>query len=78
MKVFLWYQRPPREQWVLKVIHETGDKIATARTWFPEYSRSNVPPPSVTVPAVVTCARMVRAAIEGEEARYQVELRSSE
>lgn len=90
MKIFLWHQRSPREQWVLKVIHEGVGNIAIARTWFPEYNRLTVPPPSVTVPAAIAC--MARAAIEGEKradayehdhrtkltSHYQVDLRSNE
>lgn len=78
MKVRLWLQRPPRESWVLRVIHETNDGTAIVRTWFNEYPPTTHPPPSVTVPIALACARLARAALEGqvESKSFSVEMKS--
>jgi hypothetical protein len=78
MRIWLWLQRPPRVQWVLKVIHDTPEGTAIVRTWFEDYGPGAPPPPYVTVPVALACAGIARAAIAGADAatKYQVELRS--
>lgn len=65
MKIRLWLQRPPRVQWVLRMILHSRDRKVIVRTWFQEYGPGCPPPPSVTLPVAMSCARIARAALEG-------------
>lgn len=75
MKIRLWLQNPPRVEWVMKVTHENDRGSVIVRTWFSEYKdRRGHPPPAVTIPAALACARIAQAALAGEvlEGSYRV------
>ena len=64
MIITLHLQRPPREQWVLKVVHQTDIGEAIVRTWFTEYAPEHRPPSSGVTPLALLCAKIARAALE--------------
>ena len=78
MKIRLWLQRPPRVQWVLRVVHQEGDTEVNIRTWVPEYPPHQHPPAQVVKPVAIACARIALAAAKGAlgDSKYQVELRN--
>lgn len=78
MKVFLWLQKPPRVQWVLKITDSSPTHTVTVRTWLNEYGPDVVPPPSAVTPLAVACARLALTALTEavDDAKFQLEVKA--
>lgn len=78
LKMKLWLQRPPRVMWVLRVIEKSEHGEAIVRSWFPEYTGGEPPPPEVVMPVALACMRIAKAAVAGEvvDSKYSVELKA--
>ncbi len=78
MIITLRLQLPPREQWMLRVVHRTAAGEAIVRTWLTEYAPEHRPPLSVVAPLAALCTRIARAALEEDvaDARFSVAVMS--
>lgn len=67
IRTSMWLQKPPREEWCLRVIAETtdGDQVVM-RTWFKEYEKGHKPPRQITDPIAQRMQRMAVLLLEGE------------